>query len=69
MIKKLEEKVNRIDRQGGGGGRKVGGAKGKAEYIDIGDDSEDSKTIQSLLVPGSALQGIARPAAEALNPP
>ena len=68
MIKKLEEKVNRIDRQGGGG-RKVGGVKGKAEYIDIGDDSEDSKTIQSLLVPGSALQGIARPAAEALNPP
>ena len=61
MIKKLEEKVNKLEKIPEK--RLTGNAKVPAKYIDLDDETEESRTIQSQIVPGHLLKEIAKPAA------
>jgi hypothetical protein len=40
-----------------------------SKYLPIDDEAEESRTIQSQIVPGHLLKEIAKPAAEALSAP
>lgn len=42
---------------------------GNPKYIPYDEEEDQSKTIQSQIVPGHLLKEIAKPAADALNPP
>lgn len=42
---------------------------GNPKYIPYDEEEDESKTIQSQIVPGHLLKEIAKPAADALNPP
>jgi hypothetical protein len=66
-IKKLEDKVIRLEKmpERKPEGRMPAGSR----YLPIDDEPEESRTIQSQIVPGHLLKEIAKPAAEALSAP
>lgn len=63
-IKRLEEKVNKLEKQPE---KRI--VPGNPKYIPYDEEGDESKTIQSQIVPGHLLNMIAKPAAEALIPP
>lgn len=57
MIKKLEERVGKLEKQPE---KRI---SGNPKYIQYDDEEDESKTIQSQIVPGHLLKEIAKPAA------
>ena len=62
-IKKLEERVTKLQKM------PQKAMPGNPMFIPIDDQPEQSRTIQSQIVPGHLLKEIAKPAAEALSAP
>jgi hypothetical protein len=67
MIKRLEDKVSKLEKQP----EKPSQQRiiGNPKYLNYDEDNDESKTIQTMILPGHLLKDIAKPAAEALHAP
>jgi uncharacterized protein (DUF3084 family) len=63
VIKKLEDRISKLEKQ------PEKRMSGNPRYISYDEEEDESKTVQSQIVPGHLLKEIAKPAADALNPP